>query len=72
MFKQLTHGADLTIDGARLLIPTAGDAVLFVGEEGEVLEGEVVELIEARERWLELGGDEAEFTAAIAYVDSIR
>lgn len=59
---KLDTAAVLTVDGDPIIrLTIAGDAVL-------VANGEVVDLIEAREMW----ADEAEFDQAVAYVNSLR
>lgn len=62
---KLDTAAVLTINDEPVIrITAAGDAVLEAN-------GEVMDLIEAREIWAEIG-DEDEFDRAVAYVNSLR
>ncbi|HEX6970268.1 MAG TPA: hypothetical protein VF174_15845 [Micromonosporaceae bacterium] len=65
----------LKLDTAAVLTDLNGEPVIRINPCGDatlVVEGEVVDPIEAREFWISNGGDEWEFDQAEAYVDSLR
>jgi hypothetical protein len=65
----------LKLDTAAVLTDLNGEPVIRITATGDAVlcvEGEVVDLMEAREIWVEGGGDEWEFDQAESYVDSIR
>lgn len=69
MLLKQAHGAALSVGDYELYLTVAGDATYHAvpGDYGIKLD-----MIEARGRWDEIGGDESEWYEAVSYVDSLR
>ena len=69
MIQGITHAPIRTPAGVNCKV-TAGDTAVFYQDNGI---GHIVDdLTEGRDTWLGYGGDEDEWTEAVAYVDSLR
>lgn len=65
----------LKLQNAAVLTDTRGAQAIRLTVAGDAVmagTGEVVPLIEAQAAWVEGGGGEDEFDAAVGYVDSLR
>lgn len=69
MIKELAHGVKLTAENGEAIFVSTADSASHDAGDGAIT---TMDLLDARDLWDHLGGSEAEWHAAISYVDSLR